>query len=262
MTTPSAAKRKEQTADQACVAQNDDTQVVKDLFVVPSHEYLGVEQAQVHPIVMIVLRALLNFNDTLLEPCEPIRRGYYIVFDEGKVCGISPSTGFEEDGVVQPDILDAIVAAPHAADVVWEDFVVEVGSGRIACAGVGVNKHIVRKAKQPILTIGEMPLGVLVGEEHDDVYLIALIRRKRIHKASNGVREERRRGTIDARNSNAEKLVLYLHFCSLLVLVGVDFTLEVFVDLGFADGGESAIEGDTALVEEGRRVIVAVPVAP
>jgi hypothetical protein len=46
------------------------------------------------------------------------------------------------------------------------------------------------------------------------------------------------------------------------VLVGVDFALEVFVDLGFADGGESTIEGDTALIEEGRRVIVAVPVAP
>ncbi|KAI6774975.1 hypothetical protein HG530_001733 [Fusarium avenaceum] len=107
-----------------------------------------------------------------------------------------------------------------------------------------------------------MPLGVLVGEEHDDVYLITLIRRKRIHKASNRVREERRRGTIDARYSNAEKLVLYLHFCSLLVFMGVDFALEVFVDLGFADGGESAIEGDTALVEEGRRVIVAIPGGP
>ncbi|KAI6774977.1 hypothetical protein HG530_001735 [Fusarium avenaceum] len=108
---------------------------------------MTTQQAQVHPIVVIVLRALLNFNDTLLEPREPIRRGYYIVFDEGKVRGISPSTGFEEDGVVQPDILDAIVAAPHAADVVWEDFVVEVGSGRIACAGVGVDKDIIRKAK-------------------------------------------------------------------------------------------------------------------
>lgn len=164
--------------------------------------------------------------------------------------------------MVQSDILDAIVAAPHAADVVWEDLVVGVGSGRIACAGVGVNNHIIRKAKQPILTVGEMRLGVLVGEEHDDVYLITLIRRKRIHKASHGVREKRRRGTIDARYSNAEKLVLYLHFCSLLVFVGVDFALEVFVDLGFADGGESAIKGDTALVEEGRRVVVAVPVAP
>lgn len=212
--------------------------------------------------MVIILGALLNLNNTLLEPREPIRRGYYIVFDEGKVRGVSLSAGFEEDGVVQPDILDAIVAAPHATDVMWEDFVVEAGSGRIACAGVGVNEYVVGKAKQPILTVGEMPLGVLVGEEHDDVYLIALIRRKRINKTSNRVREKRRRSAIDARYSNAEKLVLYLYFCSLLVFVWVDFALEVFVDLDFADGGESAIEGDTALVEEGRRVIVAVPVTP
>jgi hypothetical protein len=76
------------------------------------------------------------------------------------------------------------------------------------------------------------------------------------------MREESRCGSIDAGDSNAEKLVAYLHFCPFLVLDGVDFALEVVVELDFANGREASIEGNVAFVEEGRRVIVAVSVAP
>lgn len=76
----------------------------------------------------------------------------------------------------------------------------------------------------------------------------------RVNKAADRVRENSRRGVVDARGSNVRELNIYLHFCPSLVLDVVDFALEVFVNLDFLYGRE-AIEGDIALVEGHRNLV-------